>query len=40
MEAFDKKTKKQKNNRLLEKTQEFMQSNKTKSVVEFDSGSL
>ena len=41
-EAFDKKTKKQKRKKITDdwkKTEELMQNNKTKSVMEFDSGS-
>ena len=42
-EAFDKKTKKQKRKKITDywkRTEELMQDNKTKSVIEFDSGSI
>ena len=41
-EAFDKKTKKQKRKKITDywkRTEELMQDNKSKSVIEFDSGS-
>ena len=42
VEAFDKKTKRQKREKITdywEKTEELMQNNETKSMIEFDSGS-